>query len=153
MLSAHLRGCFILYVEILARGVFWGFAVLDGAGGSCVVDEDALQVSASRLGKVDGPQLVSSLHGDTTLIQVTPPLQLRIEEGGCVGLSAEYEALPGFEVTGRLRSSSISWLPCPQERLKTPGAAVGAAVGSMNREKVSWKKAGGGDRRGECRRV
>jgi hypothetical protein len=120
--------------------------------GSCVVDEEALRVSSTRLGVVDGPQLVSALHGDTTLIQVTPPLQLRIEDGGCVGLSVKHEALSDFEVTGRLRSSSISWLPCPQERLKTPGAAVSAAVGSINREKVSWKRAGGGKRRGEYRR-
>ena len=116
---------------------------------SCVVDEDALRASASRLGVVDGPQLVSALHGDTTLIQVPHPLQLRIEDGVCVGLSAEYEALPGFEAMGRLRSSSITWLPCPQEGHATPGATVGAAVGSMHREKVSWKRAGGGEGRGE----
>ena len=54
---------------------------------SCVVDEEASLVSISRLGMVDGLQLVSALHGDTTLIQVTPPLQLRIEDGSCVGLS------------------------------------------------------------------
>jgi hypothetical protein len=54
---------------------------------SCVVYEDALLVSVSRLGMVDGPQLVSALHGDSTLTQVIPPLQLRIEDGSCMGLS------------------------------------------------------------------
>ena len=72
---------------------------------SCVVDEDALLGSVSRLGIVDGPQLVPALHGDTSLIQVTPPLQLRIEDESWVGLSAEYEALPGFEAMGCLCSS------------------------------------------------
>ena len=119
---------------------------------SCVVDEDALLVSVSRLGMVDGPQLVSALHGDTTLVQVTPPLQLRIEDGSCVGLSAEYEALPGFEAMGCLRSSFIAWSPCPQERYSAPCAAVGAAVGRMRQEKVSWKRARGGDGQGEYRR-
>ena len=119
---------------------------------SCVVDEDALLVSVSRLGMVDGPQLVYALHGDTTLFQLTPPLQLRIEDRSCVGLSAEYEALPGFEAMGCLRSSSIAWLQCPQKGHTASGAAVGAAVGSMHREKVSWKRAGGGDGRGEYRR-
>jgi hypothetical protein len=116
---------------------------------SCVVDEDALRESASRVGVVDGLQLVSALHGDTALIQVTHPLQLRIEDGSCVGLSAEYEALPGFEAMGCLRSSSIARLQCPQKGHATSGAAVGAAVGSMHREKVSWKKPGGVDGRGE----
>jgi hypothetical protein len=112
---------------------------------SCVVDEDVLLVSVSRLRIVDGPQLVSALHGDTSLIQVIPPLQLRIKDGSCVGLSAEYEALPGFEAMGCLRSSSIAWLPCPREGHAAPGADVGAAVGSMHRENVSWKRAGGRD--------
>ena len=52
-----------------------------------VIDEDALRESASRLGMVNGLQVVSALDGDTTLIQVTPPLQLRIEDGSCMGLS------------------------------------------------------------------
>lgn len=111
--------------------------------------DQALRVSASRLGIVHGPQLVSALLGDTALIQVTPPLQLRIEDGGCVGLRAEYKALPGFEVTGCLRSSSIPWSPCPQERLAAPGVAVGAAVGNEHRENVSGKRAGEGEGRGE----
>ena len=111
--------------------------------------DQALRVSASRLGMVHGPQLVSALLGDTALIQVTPPLQLRIEDGGCVGLRAEYKALPGFEVTGCLRSSSIPWSPCPQERLAAPGVAVGAAVGNEHRENVSGKRAGEGEGRGE----
>jgi hypothetical protein len=108
---------------------------------SCVVDEDTLRESASRLGIVDGPQLVSALHGDTSLIQVTPPLLLRIEDGSCVGLSAEYEALPGFEVTGCFRSNYIPRLPCPQERLAAPGVTVGAALGNEHRENVSGKRA------------
>jgi hypothetical protein len=112
---------------------------------SCVVDEDTLRESASRLGMVDGPQLVNALHGDTSLIQVTPPLLLRIEDGSCVGLSAEYKALPGFEAMGCLRSSSIPRSPCPQKGHAASGAAVGAAVGSMHRENVSWKRAGGRD--------
>jgi hypothetical protein len=119
---------------------------------SCVIDEDALLGSVSRLGVVDGPQLVSALHGDTALIQVTPPLQLRIEDGSCVGLSAEYEALPGFEAIGCLRSSSIAWLQCPQKGHAASGADVGAAVGRMHREKVLWKRARGGDGQGEYRR-
>ena len=119
---------------------------------SYVVYEDALRESASRVGVVNGLQLVSALHGDTALIQVTIPLQLRIEDGGCVGLCAEYEALPGFEAMGCLRSSFIAWSPCPQKGHAAPGAAVGAAVGSMHREKVSWKKPCGGDGRGEYRR-
>jgi hypothetical protein len=119
---------------------------------SCVFYEDALLVSASKLGVVDGLQLVSALHGDTALIQVTPPLQLRIEDGSCVGLSAEYKALPGFEATRCLRSSSIPRSPCPQKRLAAAGAAVGAAVGRMHREKVSWKRARGGDGQGEYQR-
>ena len=109
--------------------------------------DQALRVSASRLGIVHGPQLVSALLGDAALI--TPPLQLRIEDGGCVGLRAEYKALPGFEVTGCLRSSSIPWSPCPQERLAAPGVAVGAAVGNEHRENVSGKRAGEGEGRGE----
>ena len=113
--------------------------------------DQALRVSASSVGVVDGLQLVSALHGDTALIQVTPPLQLRIEDGSCVGLSAEYKALPGFEAMGCLRSSVIAWSPCPQKGHAAPGAAVGAAVGSMHREKVSWKRAGGGDGQGEYR--
>ena len=36
--------------------------------------DQALRVSASRVVVVDGLQLVSALHGDSTLIQVTPPL-------------------------------------------------------------------------------
>ena len=116
---------------------------------SCVVDEDALLGSVSRLGMVDGPQLVSALHGDTTLIQVTPPLQLRIEDGSCVGLSAEYEALPGFEAMGCLPSSSIAWLPCPQKGYAAPGAAVGAAVGNEHQENVFGKWAREGEGRGE----
>jgi hypothetical protein len=118
---------------------------------SCVVDEDTLRESASRLGMVDGLQLASALHGDTSLIQVTPPLQLRIEDGSCVGLSIDYEALPGFEVTGCLSSRSIPRSPCPQEGHAAPGAAIGAAVGRMHQEKVSWKRAGGGDGQGESR--
>jgi hypothetical protein len=117
---------------------------------SCVVDEDALRESAARLGRmVDGLQLISALHGDTTLIQATPHLQLRIKDGSCMGLSAKYEALPGFEAMGCLPSSSIAWLPYPRERHAAPGVAVGAAVGSMHREKVSWKKPGGGDGGGD----
>ena len=119
---------------------------------SCVVNKDALLGSVSRLGMVDGQQLVSTLHGDTALIQVTSPLQLRIEDGSCVGSSAEYKALPGFEAMQCLRSSSIPRSPCPQKRHTAPSAAVGAAVGSMHREKVSWKKPGGGDGQGEYRR-
>jgi hypothetical protein len=111
--------------------------------------DQALRVSASGLGIVHGPQLVSALLGDTALIQVTPPLQLRIEDGGCVGLRPEYKALPGFEVTGYLRSSSIPWSPCPQERLAAPGVAVGAAVGNEHRENMFGKRAGEGEGRGE----
>jgi hypothetical protein len=111
--------------------------------------DQALRVSASRLGIVHGPQLVSALLGDTALIQVTPPLQLRIEDGGCVGLRAEYKALPGFEVTGCLCSSSIPWSPCLQKRLAAPGVAVGAAVGNEHRENVSGKRASEGEGRGE----
>jgi hypothetical protein len=111
--------------------------------------DQALRVSASRLGMVHGPQLVSALLGDTALIQVTPPLQLRIEDGGCVGLRAEYKARPGFEVAGCLRSSSIPWSTCPQERLAAPGVAVGAAVGKEHRENMSGKRAGEGEGRGE----
>ena len=109
--------------------------------------DQALRVRASRLGIVHGPQLVSALLGDTALI--TPPLQLRIEDGGCVGLRAAYKALPGFEVTGCLRSSSIPWSPCPQERLAAPGVAVGAAVGNEHRENMFGKRAGEGEGRGE----
>jgi hypothetical protein len=116
---------------------------------SCVVDEDTLLVSVSRLGMVDGLQLVSALHGDSTLIQVTPPLQLRIEDGGCVGLRTEYKALPGFEVTGCLRSSSTPRSPCPQERLADTGVAVGAALGNEHRENVSGKRAREREGRGE----
>jgi hypothetical protein len=119
---------------------------------SCVVDEDTLRESASRLGMVDGPQLVSALHWDTSLIQVTWPLKLRIEDRSCVGSSAEYKALPGFEEMQCLRSSSIAWLQCPQKGHAASGAAVGAAVGRMHREKVSWKRARGGDGQGEYRR-
>ena len=106
-------------------------------------------MSASRLGVVDGLQVVSALHGDIALIQVTPALQLRIEDGGCVGLRAEYKALPGFEVTGCLRSSSILPSPCPEERLAAPGVAVGGAVGNEHRENVSGKRAGEGEGQGE----
>ncbi|GMI47449.1 hypothetical protein TrCOL_g9426 [Triparma columacea] len=109
--------------------------------------DQALRVSASRLGIDHGPQLVSALLGDTALIQVTPTLQLRIEDGGCVGLRAEYKALPGFEVAGCLRSSSIPWSPWLQERLAAPGVAVGAAVGNEHRENVSGKRAGEGEGR------
>jgi hypothetical protein len=116
---------------------------------SCVVYEDALLGSVSRLGMVDGPQLVAALHGDTSLIQVTPPLQLRIEDGSGVGLSAEYEALPGFEAMGCLPSSSIAWLPCPQKGYAAPGAAVGAAVGNEHQENVFGKWAREGEGRGE----
>jgi hypothetical protein len=66
-----------------------------------------------------------------------------------VGLRAEYKALPGFEVTGSLRLSSIPWSPCPQEQLAAPGVAVGAAVGNEPRENVSGKRAGEGEGRGE----
>ena len=111
--------------------------------------DQALRVSASRLGMVHGPQLVSALLGDTALIQVTPPLQLRIEDGGCVGLRPEYKALPGFEVTGCLRSSSILWSPCPQERLAAPCVAVEAAVGNEHRENMSGKRAREREGRGE----
>jgi hypothetical protein len=129
-----------------------GDSCLDKSGALNELSVDqALRVSASRVGVVDGLQLVSALHGDTALIQVTPPLQLRIEDGSCVGLSAEYEALPGFEAMGRLRSSFIAWSPCLQKGHAAPGAAVGAAVGSMHQKKVSWKVAGGGDGQGEYR--
>ena len=120
----------------------------EGDSNELSVDQ-ALRVGASRLGIVHGPQLVSALLGDTALIQVTPPLQLRIEDGGCVGLRPEYKTLPGFEVAGCLRSSSIPWSPCPQERLAAPGVAVGAAVGNEHRENVSGKRAGEGEGQGE----
>ena len=128
-----------------------GDSCLDKSRALISVDQ-ALRVSASRLGIVHGPQLVSALLGDTALIRVTPPLQLRIEDGGCVGLRAEYKALPGFEAMGCLPSSSIAWLQCPQRGHAAPGVAVGAAVGRMQREKVSWKRARGGDGQGEYRR-